>query len=141
MGLSPKEIRRQMQEADKIRAMKEIENWGKERGEMQDRAGRAVQSACDDIYRRVFEEGWYGRTIFDVVYERQQPANDNTPAPQAANDNSPGAQKANDNLLQDPDKVEEQKEIEDMLKAMYGTGQEADDIPQQGYSHDQGMGY
>jgi hypothetical protein len=120
MALSPKEISRRMMEADKIRGMKEIEDWGKERGEMQDRVGRGVQSACDDIYRRVFEEGWFGRTIHDVIYERQLP----------------DADKSKDAAVDDG-----KQEIEDMLKAMYGAGQEQNDTPQQGYSHDEGMGY
>ena len=60
MALTPMEISRQMQAADEIRAMKEIEDWGKERGEMHDRVGAGVYSACADIYRRVFEEGYSG---------------------------------------------------------------------------------
>jgi hypothetical protein len=117
MALTPKEISRQMMEADKIRAMKEMEDWGKERGEMQDRVGKGVVSALDDVYRRVFEEGWFGRTIHDVIYERQLP----------------DADKGKDAV------DDEQKEIENILKTMYGQGQEQGEVPQQG--HDQGMGY
>jgi uncharacterized FlaG/YvyC family protein len=42
---------------------KEMQEYARIRGEMQDKVGKGVVSACDDIYRRVFEEGWYGRTI------------------------------------------------------------------------------
>jgi hypothetical protein len=117
MALTPEEIKRQMQAADDIRAMKEIEDWGKERGEMQDRVGKGVVSACDDIYRRVFEEGWYGRTIHDVIYERQLP----------------DADKGKDAV------DDEQREIENILKTMYGAGQGQGEVPQQG--QDQGIGY
>jgi hypothetical protein len=121
MALTPKEISQRMLEADKMRAMQEREKWDKERGEMQDRVGRGVQSACDDIYRRVFEEGWYGRTIHDVIYERQLPGGDKDAVDQ---EEQLGKQQA-------------QKEIEDIMKAMYGSGQDQSDTPHQGYS--QGM--
>jgi hypothetical protein len=118
VALTPREISQQMREADKIRDMKEIQNWGKERGEMQDRVGRGVQSAFDDIYRRVFEEGWYGRTIHDVIYERQLP----------------GADKGKDAVDDQQGFTDKQKqEIEDILKTMYGAGQEQNgNTPQQG---------
>jgi hypothetical protein len=125
MALTPMEISKQMLEADKIRALKERENWDKERGEMQDRVGKGLVSACDDIYRRVFEEGWYGRTVHDVIYERQLPKKEQGEAVDQE---------------EQLGKREEEKEIEDILKTMYGTGQGPDDdIPQQG--RDQGMGY
>jgi len=121
MGLTPKEISQQMREADKIRDMKAFEDWSKERGEMQDRVGKVVLSACDDIYRRIFEEGWFGRTIHDVIYERQLPGGDKD----AVDDQQPGF----------TDK--QKQEIEDIMKTMYGSGQDQSDTPHQGYS--QGM--
>jgi hypothetical protein len=120
VALTPMEISRQMEAADKIRAEKEMENWGKERGEMQDRVGKGVVSALDDIYRRVFEEGYFGRTVHDVVYERQLP----------------DADKGRD-AVDDQQQESEQKEIENILKTMYGAGQGQGDVPQQGQG--QGM--
>jgi hypothetical protein len=126
VALTPMEISKQMLEADKIRALKERENWDKERGEMQDRVGKGLVSACDDIYRRVFEEGWYGRTVHDVIYERQLPKK--------------GQREEAVDQEEQLGKREEEKEIENILETMYGKGQGPDDdIPQQG--RDQGMGY
>jgi len=121
MALTPKEISQRMLEADKMRAIQARGMLAKERGEMQDRVGKGVQSACDDIYRRVFEEGWYGRTIHDVIYERQLPGGDKD----AVDDQQPGF----------TDK--QKQEIEDIMKTMYGSGQDQNDTPHQGYS--QGM--
>ena len=85
MALSREQINREMEEYSRIR------------GEMHDRVGKGVVSACDDIYRRVIEEGWYGRTIHDVIYERQLPEADK--GPEAVDD--------------------EQKAIEDIRQSFY----------------------
>ena len=103
MALTHEQIAREMQESDRIRT------------EMQEKVVRGVVSAGDDIYRRVFEEGWYGRTIHDVIYERQLPQADK-------------GQDAVD---------DEQKAIEDIRQSFY-RGQEQN--PQQGQGQDQGMG-
>lgn len=94
---------------------REMQEYARVRGEMYDKVGKGVVSACDDIYRRVFEEGWYGRTIFDVVYERQQP----------------DAEKGKDAV------DDEQKQIEDIRQSFY-KGQE--NAPQQGFIQGQGEG-
>jgi len=94
---------------------REMEEYSRIRGEMHDKVGKGVVSACDDIYRRVFEEGWYGRTVHDVIYERQLPE----------------ADKGQDAVDDD------QKAIEDIRQTFY-KGQEQN--PQQGQGQDQGMG-
>jgi hypothetical protein len=94
---------------------REMEEYSRIRGEMHDKVGKGVVSACDDIYRRVFEEGWYGRTVHDVMYERQLPE----------------ADKGQDAVDDD------QKAIEDIRQTFY-KGQEQN--PQQGQGQDQGMG-
>jgi len=103
MALSREQINREMQEYSRIR------------GEMHDRVGQGVVSACDDIYRRVFEEGWYGRTIHDVIYENQLPGADKEP-----------------NLKDD-----EQKRIEDIRQSFYRTQEQSQE---QGQQPDQGVG-
>jgi hypothetical protein len=102
MALSREQINREMEEYSRIR------------GEMHDRVGKGVVSACDDIYRRVFEEGWYGRTVHDVIYERQLPGAEK--GPNAEDD--------------------EQKQIEDIRQSFYRT-QEQSQEP--GHAQDQGM--
>ena len=104
MALSREQINREMEEYSRIR------------GEMHDRVGKGVVSACDDIYRRVIEEGWYGRTIHDVIYERQLPEADK--GPEAVDD--------------------EQKAIEDIRQSFYRAQEQN---PEQGNAQDQGIGY
>ena len=60
-------------------AMREWLEGNRIRVQMQQKVANGVISACDDIYRRVFEEGLYGRTIHDVIYERNLPGADKGP--------------------------------------------------------------
>jgi hypothetical protein len=96
-------------------AMREIAEGNRIRQQMQDKVANGVVSACDDIYRRVIEEGWYGRTIHDVIYERQLPGADK--GPNAEDD--------------------EQKQIEDIRQSFYRTQEQGQE---QGQQPDQGVG-
>jgi hypothetical protein len=96
-------------------AMREILEGDRIRQAMHDKVAKGVVSACDDIYRRVFEEGWYGRTIHDVIYERQLPDADK--GPNAEDD--------------------EKKQLEDIRKSFYRSQPQN---PEQGQQQGQDTG-
>jgi hypothetical protein len=95
-------------------AMREILEGDRVRQAMHEKVANGVISACDDIYRRVFEEGWYGRTIHDVIYERQLPRADK--GPNAEDD--------------------EQKPLEDIRQSFYRTQEQGQE---QGKGQGQGI--
>ena len=135
--MTREQINREMQEADKIRAgmlarvAERVEqNVGKLRegtaaeiyGKIQD----VVSGPLADIRRRVVEEPTYGKTVFDVVYDRQHSGNiwgtDNKPV-----DQEPTAQGG--------EKSQGEKDMADIMQRFYGTQQN----PGQDRGMDNGM--
>lgn len=81
--MTPEQIFREMQEADKIRegmlaraAEKTQEAVDKLRespmAEWYGKAQEMLRGPIEDIRRRVVEEPWFGKPVADILYERQQ---------------------------------------------------------------------
>ena len=138
-GMTREQINREMQEADRIRAgmlARVAERVGKEVGEL--REGTAaeiygkiqdvVSGPLADIRRRVVEEPTYGKTIFDVVYDRQHQGNiwgkDDKPVDQEPEPTAQGAQKS-----------QSEREMDDIMQRFYGPQQN----PGQDRGPDNGM--
>ena len=136
-GMTREQINREMQEADKIRAgmlARVAERAEKEVGKL--REGTAaeiygkiqdvVSGPLADIRRRVVEEPTYGKTVFDVVYDRQHSGNiwgtDNKPVDQEP-------------TVQGGERSQAEKDMADIMQRFYGTQQN----PGQDRGTDNGM--
>ena len=70
----PARIFREMQSSDQIRAsmgenIKEQAYANLERDSWGMLANSGIKGALDDIYRRLFENGWFGKDIFDGRFQ------------------------------------------------------------------------
>ena len=100
-------------------------------GKIQD----VVSAPLADIRRRVVEEGFYGKTVFDVMHDRQ---NQNTfwgPQQEKPQAQVPGRKPVED---QDAGKSQYDKEMADIMKDFYGEDQGRDDDDQD-MGHGRGM--
>ena len=88
-------------------------------GKIQD----VVSAPLADIRRRVVEEGFYGKTVFDVVHDRQN--QDTFWGPQR--EKSPVQQPVED---QDAGKSQYDQEMADIMKDFYGKDEGRDDDDQ-----------
>jgi hypothetical protein len=121
-GMMAKIAERVEKKMEELRASPMAEWYGK----VQD----VVSAPLADIRRRVVEEGFYGKTIFDVVHDRQ---NQNTFwGPQR--EKQPVQQPVED---QDAGKSQYDREMADIMKEFYGEDEGRDDDQDMG--HGRGM--
>jgi hypothetical protein len=93
-------------------------------GKIQD----VVSAPLADVRRRVVEEGFYGKTIFDVVHDRQ-----NQDTFWGPHKEKPLVQPVED---QEAGKSPEDKEMADIMKEFYGEDEGRDDDDQDmGHGH------
>jgi hypothetical protein len=122
-GMMAKIAERVEKKMEELRASPMAEWYGK----VQD----VVSAPLADIRRRVVEEGFYGKTVFDVVHDRQ---NQNTFwGPQQ--EKQPVQQPVED---QDAAKSQYDREMADIMKEFYGEDQGRDDDDQD-MGHGRGM--
>jgi hypothetical protein len=122
-GMMAKIAERVEKKMEELRASPMAEWYGK----IQD----VVSAPLADIRRRVVEEGFYGKTVFDVMHDRQ---NQNTfwgPTREKASDQKP----VEDQNVQ---RSELQKELADIRKEFYGVDEGRDDDDQD-MGHGRGM--
>ena len=135
---------RESQEAEKIREgmmAKIAERVGKKVEELRAKSAgdwygdiqNVVSAPLADIRRRVVEEGFYGKTIFDVVHDRQN--QDTFWGPQR--EKAP-VQKPEEDQEAAKSQNEEENEIEDIMKEFYGEDEGRDDDDQD-MGHGRGM--
>jgi hypothetical protein len=122
-GMMAKIAERVDKKMEELRASPMAEWYGK----IQD----VVSAPLADIRRRVVEEGFYGKTVFDVVHDRQN--QDTFWGPQR--DKSPVQQPVED---QDAGKSQDDKEMADIMKEFYGEDEGRDDDDQD-MGHGRGM--
>jgi hypothetical protein len=121
-GMMAKISERVEKKMEELRASPMAEWYGK----IQD----VVSAPLADMRRRVVEEGFYGKTIFDVVHDRQN--QDTFWGPQK--EKSP-VQPVED---QEAGKSPEEQEMADIMKEFYGNDQGRDDDDQD-MGHSRGM--
>ena len=124
-GMMAKIAERVEKKMEELRASPMAEWYGK----IQD----VVSAPLADVRRRVVEEGFYGKTVFDVMHDRQ---NQNTfwgPRPE-----KPQVQELGKKPEEDTAKSQEDKEMADIMKEFYGEDRGRDN-DEQDMGHGRGM--
>lgn len=127
--MTPEQIFREMQEADKIRegmlaraAEKTQEAVDKLRespmAEWYGKAQEMLTGPVGDMRRRVVEEPWFGQPVADILYERQQ---DNFGRDKDQNDPDPG--KPEPEMVGEA--MQELKERENVWERLWGAQKDA----------------